>query len=158
MCHEIPPPLFSAVRFAVSWGAQEEQGIWNTWAGFRNTQGFSYKTCHVADREGFATWENQGWVTWVSSVCLVVLSVSRQIIFELDSRLTSGNVSTDYYSFLAHYLSHRSNFSSLSSSIVLIFEFNKLFFNNENNANYLEEHIYIWNIRSMQSPIFGVFV
>ena len=98
------PPPFLAVRFAVSWGAQEEQGIWNTWAGFRNTQGFSYKTCHVADREGFATWENQGWVTWVSSVCPVVLSVSRQIISKLYSRLTSGNISTSYYSFLAHYL------------------------------------------------------
>ena len=86
------------------------------------------------------------------------LSVSRQRNFKLDSRLTSGNISTSYYSFLAHYLSHRSNFSSLSSSIVLIFEFNKLFFNNENNANYLEVYIHIWNIRSMQSPIFGVFV
>ena len=150
-----PPPFFwpwdsrSVLRDSGRAGDLEYLG---------GAQGFSYKTCHVADREGFATWENQGWVTWVSSVCPVVLSVSRQIISKLYSRLTSGNISTSYYSFLAHYLSHRSNFSSLSSSIVLIFEFNKLFFSNENNANYLEVYIHIWNIRSMQSPIFGVFV
>ena len=52
-------------------------------------QGFSYKTCHVADREGFATWGNQGWVTWVSLVCPVVLSVSRQLNFKLYRRLNT---------------------------------------------------------------------
>ena len=55
--------------------------------------------------------------------------------------ITQENIASIYHQaifILAHYFFTRSNFSNLLSSIVLmkrlIFEFNKLFFNNENNA------------------------
>ena len=82
-----PPPLFERGISGQDLKPRKgkgEQGIWNTWAKPRD---LVIKRVTLQTGKGFATWGSQGWVTWVSLVCPVVLSVSRQLIFKLYRRL-----------------------------------------------------------------------
>ena len=67
-----PPPLLWPWDSRSIYRTQEGKGRARDLEYPGGAQVFRYKTCHVADREGFATWGNQGWVTWVSPVCPVV--------------------------------------------------------------------------------------